>query len=89
MSVHVPVEGLCDLSAFAESVESLSGGVSLLRDICDKTANVCSSDCDAFCRQAAKDRFLGRIAIAERERAEGKSIDAEQVIADLKVRYGL
>jgi len=89
MSVHVPVEGLCDLSSFAEPVESLSGSATFLGDICDKTADVCSSDCDALCRQATKDRFLGRIAIAERERAEGKSIDAEQVIADLKVRYGL
>ena len=39
--------------------------------------------------EAAKQKLLERIAIAEREKAEGKWVDGPTAMAELRERYGI
>lgn len=89
MPVCVPVKDLRDTSAFLELVESSASPVTVTRNGYDQFVAIRSKDYDELCRQAARNRLLERMLIAEHERAEGKTVDAKEEIAELRARYGL
>lgn len=89
MPVCVPVKDLRDTSAFLELVETAADPVTVTKNGYDKFVAIRSADYDELCRQVARNRILERMLVAERERAEGKSVDAKQAVADLRTRYGL
>lgn len=89
MPVCVPVKDLRDTSAFLELVETTADPITVTKKGYDQFVAIRSADYDELCRQAAKNRLLERMLIAEHERAGGKSVDAKETIADLRSRYGL
>lgn len=89
MPVCVPVKDLRDTSAFLELVETAADPITVAKNGYDQFVAVRGADYDELCRQAAKNRLLERMLIAEHERTEGKSVDVKGAIADLRSRYGL
>lgn len=89
MPVCVPVKELRDTSAFLELVETTEGPVTVTKNGYDQFVAIRSADYDELCRSASKNRLLERMLIAERERSEGRTVDARELISDLRTRYGL
>lgn len=89
MPVCVPIKEMRDTSRFAELVENSVGPVTVTKNGYGKFVVMRSDDYDELEAQAAKADLMARMAAAERERAEGTSFDALEVIGDLRTKYGL
>ena len=86
MSLCVPIKDLRDTAAFDEMVSTSPTPV-----IVTKNRFVCvkSSDFSRWEQAEARARLLERIMVSERERAEGKSVDAFEATKSLREKYGL
>ena len=92
MPVCVPIKDLKDTAKFARTVEEASGPVIVTRNGYDAFVVMRSADYDAMLSdrdEAAKQKLLARIALAEKEKAEGKYTDGPKAFAELRARYGL
>lgn len=89
MPVCVPVKDMRDTSAFVALVERSEGPVTVTKNGYAQFIALRSDDYDELCRQEAKCRVLERMLVSERERIEGRSVDAKEAIADLRSRFGL
>lgn len=89
MPVCVPVKDLRDTSAFLDLVERTAEPITVTKNGYDRFVAIRSADYDELRRCAAKNRVLERMLIAERERGEGKTVDAKELIKSLKARHGL
>lgn len=89
MSTCVPIKDLRDTSAFMELVETAPGPITVTKNGYDQFVAMRSSDYDELQQLAAENKLMERMLIAERERAEGRLVDADTVINDLRERYGL
>ena len=89
MPVCVPIKDLRDTSAFLELVEATEEPVTVTKNGYDRFVAIRSADYDALRRSSAKNRILERMLVAERERSAGETVDAGELIGDLRARYGL
>ena len=92
MPVCVPIKDLKDTAKFARTVEEAPGPVIVTRNGYDAFVVMRSADYDAMLSdrdEAAKQKLLARIALAEKEKAEGKYTDGPEAFAELRERYGL
>lgn len=92
MPVCVPIKDMKDTAKFARMVEESSGPVTVTRNGYDAFVVMRSADYDSMLNgreEAAKQKLLARIALAEKEKAEGKYTDGPAAFAELRARYGL
>lgn len=89
MPICVPVKDMRDTSAFVDLIERSEGPITVTKNGYTQFVALRSADYDELCRQEAKCHILERMLVAERERVEGRSIDAKDAITDLRSRYGL
>lgn len=92
MPICVPIKDLKDTAKFARTVEEASGPITVTRNGYDAFVVMRSADYDAMLNgreEAAKKKLLDRIALAEREKAEGKYMDYDTATKKLRARYGL
>lgn len=92
MPVCVPIKDLKDTAKFARTVEEAAGPVTVTKNGYDAFVVMRSADYDAMVNgreEAAKQKLLARIAIAEREKAEGKYTDYDVATKKLREKYGL
>lgn len=89
MSLCVPIKDLRDTAAFDEMVTSSPTPIIVTKNGYDRFVCVKSSDFDRWEQAEARARLLERIMIAERERAEGKVVDAFEATESLREKYGL
>ena len=92
MPVCVPIKDLKDTAKFAKTVEEAAGPVTVTRNGYDAFVVMRSADYDALLAsrdEAARQKLLDRIAIADCEIAEGRYVDGPTALAELKARYGL
>ena len=92
MPVCVPIKDLKDTAKFARTVEEASGPVIVTRNGYDAFVVMRSADYDTMLNgrdEAAKQKLLARIALAEKEKAEGKYTDYDVATRELRAKYGL
>ena len=92
MPICVPIKDMKDTAKFARLVEEASGPVTVTKNGYDAFVVLRSADYDRLANrdhEAAKQKLLERIAIAEREKAEGKWVDGPTAMAELRERYGI
>ncbi len=89
MPVCVPIKDMRDTAKFAALVESTPGPVTVTKNGYSKFVVLRSEDYDLMAQESAKARLMARMAIAERERAAGKTRDAYEALNDLEAKYGL
>ncbi|WP_172136380.1 type II toxin-antitoxin system Phd/YefM family antitoxin [Adlercreutzia sp. ZJ473] len=89
MPVCVPVKDLRDTSAFIDLIERTPEPIIVTKNGYDQFVAIRSADYDELQRSAAKSRVLERMLVSERERSEGRTVDAKGLIGDLRSRYGL
>ncbi len=89
MPTCVPIKDLKDTARFARLVEESPGPVTVTRNGYDAFVVMRSADYDALQQEPAKQRLLARIALAEREKAEGRVIDGPTADRRLREKYGL
>ena len=89
MSLCVPIKDLRDTAAFDEMVTSSPTPIIVTKNGYDRFVCVKSSDFNRWEQAEARARLLERIMVAERERIEGKSVDAFEATESLKEKYGL
>lgn len=89
MSICVPIKDLRDTAAFMELVETAPGPITVTKNGYDQFVAMRSSDYDKLQQLAAENKLMERMIIAERERAEGRSVDADSAISGLREHYGL
>lgn len=89
MPTCVPIKDMKDTAAFAELVEASAGPVTVTRNGYDQFVVLRSGDYDELAEAGARARVLDRMLQAERERAEGRHVDAHEAVAALRARHGL
>lgn len=89
MPLCVPIKDLRDTAAFDEMVATSATPIIVTKNGYDRFVCVKSSDFSKWEQAQARARLLERIMISERERAEGKSVDAVQATKALREKYGL
>ena len=92
MPVCVPIKDLKDTAKFAKLVEESSGPITVTKNGYDAFVVMRSADYDRLAsshEEEAKQKLLARIAIAERELAEGKFTDYDSATQKLRDKYGL
>lgn len=89
MPLCVPIKDLRDTAAFDEMVTSSPTPIIVTKNGYDRFVCVKSSDFSRWEQAEARARLLERIMIAERERAEGKVVDAFEATESLREKYGL
>ena len=89
MSLCVPIKDLRDTAAFDEMVTSSPTPIIVTKNGYDRFVCVTSSDFNRWEQAEARARLLERIMIAERERTEGKGVDAFKATESLREKYGL
>ena len=92
MPTCVPIKDLKDTAKFARTVEEAAGPVVVTRNGYDAFVVMRSADYDRMLSdrdEAARCKLLERIALAEREIAEGKFVDYGAATRDLRAKYGL
>ena len=89
MATCVPISDLKDSAAFAEKVARAGEPVIVTKNGYDRFVCVKSSDFSRWEQAEARARLLERIMVSERERAEGKSVDAFEATKSLREKYGL
>ncbi len=89
MPVCVPIKDMRDTARFSELVESTPGPVTVTKNGYSKFVVLRSEDYDLLARESARAHLMSRVAVAERERADGKSRDAFEALSELEAKYGL
>ena len=92
MPVCVPIKDLKDTAKFSKLVEESVGPITVTKNGYDAFVVMRSADYDRLANRSleeAKQRLLERIALAEREKAEGGYTDDPAAMAELRERYGL
>lgn len=89
MATCVPIKELRDTARFAELVATSATPITVTKNGYDEFIAIRSSDYEALCQADAKARILERMIIAEKERYEGNTIDADTLLDDLKKKYDL
>ena len=92
MPVCVPIKDLKDTAKFAKLVEESSGPITVTKNGYDAFVVMRSADYDRLAsshEEEAKQKLLARMAIAERELAEGRFVDGPTAMAELRAKYGL
>ena len=89
MSLCVPIKDLRNTAAFDEMITSSPTPIIVTKNGYDRFVYVKSSDFNRWEQAEARARLLERIMIAERERAEGKGVDAFKATESLREKYGL
>lgn len=88
MPVCVPIKDMRDTAKFSELVEREPGPITVTKNGYDQFVVMRSSDYDELLRMEAKNRIMERMLVAERERAEDKSLNLHDALASLRKRYG-
>ena len=89
MSLCVPIKDLRDTAAFDEMVSTRHPPVIVTKNGYDRIVCVKRSEFSRWEQAEARARLLERIMVSERERAEGKSVDAFEATKSLREKYGL
>ncbi len=89
MPLCVPIKDLRDTAAFDEMVATSETPIIVTKNGYDRFVCVRSSDFREWEQANARAKLLERIMISERERAEGKSVDAAEATKALREKYGL
>ncbi len=92
MPICVPIKDMKDTAKFARLVEEANGPVTVTKNGYDAFVVMRSADYDRLVNrdeEAAKQKLLDRIAIAEQEIAEGKFVDYDASMKQLRAKYGL
>ena len=89
MPTCVPIKDMKDTAAFTRTVEEASGPVIVTKNGYDTFVVMKTGEYEAMQQELARARLLERIALAEREYADGAYEDGESVMAALKAKYGL
>ena len=89
MPTCVPIKDLRDTAAFAELVRTAPEPVTVTKNGYDEFVCVRSEDFRRYEQAQARADLLARIAVAERERALGSSVDAFDDIAAARREHGL
>ena len=92
MPICVPIKDMKDTARFARIVEEAEGPVTVTKNGYHAFVVMRSADYDRLVKdrdEAAKQRLLERIAIAEREIEEGRFEDYGKATSALRAEYGL
>lgn len=89
MPLRVSIENLHDTAAFDEMVSTSPTPIIVTKNGYDRLVCMKSSDFDRWEQADARARLFERIMVSERERFEGKSVDAFEATESLKEKYGL
>ena len=92
MPVCVPIKDMKDTAKFARLVEEADGPVTVTKNGYDAFVVMRSADYDRLANrdmEAAKQKLLSRMELAEREIAEGKYVDYDTATRKLRKKYGL
>ncbi|MDO5358808.1 MAG: type II toxin-antitoxin system prevent-host-death family antitoxin [Slackia faecicanis] len=89
MPVCVPVKDMKDTAAFARTVESAPGPVTVTRNGYDAFVVMRTDDYESMQQELARGHLLARAAQAERECAEGRYEEAAAFVSSLRSRHGL
>lgn len=92
MPICVPIKDLKDTAKFTKLVEESADPITVTKNGYDAFVVMRSADYDRLVnssQEAAKQRLLDRIALAEKEKAEGSYTDGPAAIVELRERYGL
>ncbi|MBQ9002895.1 MAG: type II toxin-antitoxin system Phd/YefM family antitoxin [Eggerthellaceae bacterium] len=89
MPTCVPVKDLRDTAAFVELVKASPEPITVTKNGYDEFVCVRSADYRRLEQAQARADLLARIAIAERERAQGDGVDAFEDIKAARLAYGL
>lgn len=89
MPICVPIKDMRDTAKFSALVESAPGPVTVTKNGYSKFVVMRSEDYDLLEAERGRAELLARIAVAERERANGEGADAFKSLAALRERYGL
>ena len=92
MPICVPIKGVKDTAKFSRLVEEASGPVTVTKNGYDAFAVMRSDDYDRMLSDrddAARQKLLERMVLAEREISEGKFADYDEATRELKAKYGL
>ncbi len=89
MPLCVPIKDLRDTAAFDEMVATSETPIIVTKNGYDRFVCVRSSDFREWEQASARAKLLERIMISERERTEGKSVDAAEATKALREKYGL
>ena len=89
MPTCVPVKDLRDTAAFVELVKSSPEPITVTKNGYDEFVCIRSEDYRRLEKAQARADLLARIAIAERERAQGEGTDAFEDIEAARLAYGV
>lgn len=89
MPVCVPVKDLRDTASFVDLVRTSPEPITVTKNGYDEFVCMRSADYRNLERAKARADLLARIAIAERERAQGQGVDAFEDINSARAAYGL
>ena len=89
MPICVPIKDLKDTAKFAKLVEEAPGPITVTRNGYDAFVVMRSEDYDALLRSSPRQRLLDRIAVAEKEKDDGRYWDYGEATDDLRTRYGI
>lgn len=89
MPICVPIKDMKDTASFAHLVENSAEPVIVTKNGYDQFVVLRCKDYDELRKAEARASLMERLAIAERERAEGKTADGHDVIASIRPRHGL
>lgn len=89
MPVCVPIKEMRDTAKFSELVEQTPGPVTVTKNGYSKFVVLRSDDYDALEARAARTDLMARVAVAERERANGSTLDAFESLEAIEAKYGL
>ena len=85
----VPIKDMRDTADFARLVETSPEPIIVTKNGYDQFVVLRSDDYEKLCQESARAQLMERMLLAEKERAEGKSIDAYESIENIKKHYGL
>lgn len=89
MPTCVPIKDMRDTARFSQLVESASGPVTVTKNGYEKFVVMRSEDYDLLMEQCGRADLLARVAVAERERADGLGRNAFESLAAIRERHGL
>ena len=89
MPTCVPIKDMKDTAAFTRTVEEAGGPVIVTKNGYDAFVVMRTGDYEAMQQELARARLLERVALAEREYAQGAYEDGPAAIAALREKHGL